>query len=90
VRYCGLDRSGLTPTTATTVETMAEVATTGEAARPGTVRLTDTSIVNPIVDTTRYGYPLQCHLAYDESISGSLAPGIHAADITFTISSTNG
>lgn len=85
VRFCGLYRSGLTSLTADSYQELAALPGTGLAQAPGFARLTDTSIKNAAVDTTRFAYWLQCNL---EQAGQSL--GLFGADVVYTISATNG
>ena len=90
VRYCALYRSGLTVATAPApVDIMAEVPTTGMDAMPGDVRLTDTSILNPTINNTRYGYALQCQINF-RGLSEGGPSGIYGANVVYTIDSANG
>ncbi len=95
IRNCGLFRTGLTPSTAGTVQELALVSPTGLAATPGTVRKTDSSIKHAIVDNTSWAYELQCQIDYlfNPDLpppSSSKTSGIFGADVIYSISSTNG
>jgi hypothetical protein len=87
VRYCGLFRSGLTPTNVEPSEKMAEVPGTGVAATPSVVRLVDTSIAFATIDNVRYGYWLQCQLPPNGLNDFA---GLYGASVTYTIDSANG
>jgi hypothetical protein len=87
VQYCGLDRADLAAATATTYKVMAQIPPTGLSARPGLVRLTDTTINFPSVDNRLYSYWLQCHL---DVRTGSFNHGIFGADVIYQISASNG
>jgi hypothetical protein len=89
VRYCALYRSGLTPATALTEDLMAVVPTTGIAANPGAQRLSSSSITHAVIDNTKWGYYLQCQINVPGQGYSSFL-GIYGADVTYTISSTNG
>lgn len=85
VQYCGLYRSGLTSTSADTVQEMAAMPATGLAQAPGFARLTDTTIQHATVNTASYVYELQCNLP----LAGQ-SLGLFGADVIYTISSANG
>ena len=84
-RYCGLDRSGLAASTASTVEQIALVPDSDSHAAGGVARLSSSSISHATVDNTNHAYWLQCQLT-----DNTHWLGIYGADVIFTISSTNG
>ena len=85
VKFCGLYRSGLTDTTQDVIDELASMPPTGIAQAPGFALLTDDSIQNARINTTKYVYWLQCNL---EQSGQSL--GLFGATVSYTISSTNG
>jgi hypothetical protein len=84
---CGLVRSGLTTTTATSYQSLATVPDTSEDAKPGIVRLSDSSIQFGTVDNTKFGYWLECQI-YALSLGPSV--GIYGADVVYTITAAKG
>jgi hypothetical protein len=92
VQYCGLARSGLTASNASSGDAvaMAVVPATGMDSAPGTVRLSDTTISHATIDESNYTYWLQCRVDLIVSAIGAPFAGIIGADVTYTISSTNG
>jgi hypothetical protein len=89
VTYCALSRGSLA--TSGSVDVMADITGTGMAATPGVVRRSDTTISHATIDQTKYAYWLQCQIVWHPSLSSTAAnAGIIGADVTYTISSTNG
>jgi hypothetical protein len=91
LQYCALVRASLASASATP-QALGVVSPTGMAAEPGTVRKSDTSISHATIDNSTYSYWLQCQILWDDRL---IAPGdayaaIVGADVTYTISSTNG
>lgn len=90
MRYCALVRKSLSPGAfADDPQVLAEVRTTGMSAKPGAVRLTDSTISRATIDESTYGYWLQCQINFLDSNSTDGA-GIIGADVTYKISSANG
>jgi hypothetical protein len=86
VRNCALARSGLTTTTAASVQVLATVpATGGESSSPTPRRPADTSISFATIDNANFAYWLQCQLS-----ETSPFVGIYGADITYRITAANG
>jgi hypothetical protein len=85
---CMLRRSGLTAATAQVHETLARVP-----ARPAgggfDWRLATTEIANAIIDNLRYAYWLECSLPLPNQ-DGPPARGVYGADVTYTISDSDG
>ncbi len=81
IRFCGLYRGGLTPDNAGTVQELASVTHTGLSDTPGTVRKTDSSIKHATVDTTSWGYELQCQIDEGEPAAEPDTAGIFGADV---------
>ena len=84
VRYCALVRHGLAAANSEPVA-IAGVAATGVGAEPGSIRLTDTSILTPTIDNGNFAYWLQCLITGGASLTGLIG-----ADVTYRISSANG
>jgi hypothetical protein len=87
-KNCGLQRVGLTTSTATHAEVMARVPGSEEITHHGLVRQTDSSIAHATVDNSRYAYYLQCQLIADPSFLPSA--GIYGANVIYTISASKG
>jgi hypothetical protein len=85
VKFCGLYRSGLTASTADTVQELASLPATGISTAPGFIRLTDSSIQNATVNNAKYVFWLQCNL---EQAGQSL--GLFGANVIYSITSANG
>lgn len=82
---CGLWRSSLAPSTATTYQPIAELPSSDTATAGGPMRLSSSSITNATVDNTHFAYWLQCQLT-----DNSYHLGIYGADVIYAISSVNG
>ena len=94
-QYCGLARSGLTASDAPSGDAVAMgmVQDTGMSDTPGTVRRSDSTISVATIDESNFTYWLQCRIALadgDLDIFMAKNAGIIGADVTYTISSTNG
>jgi hypothetical protein len=90
VRYCALVRKSLAASAYDgEPQVMAQTSGTGVSSKPGAVRQTDSSISRATIDETSYGYWLQCQIYFPSSTSTD-GVGIIGADVTYTISSTNG
>ena len=89
VLNCALVRNGLGVTTATTYHVLAAVLNTGQGATPGIVRRSTTSIAHATIDQAKWAYFFQCQLTYDPDHPDN-RHGLYGADVTYTISSTNG
>ena len=90
VRYCALDRIGLTMSTAADpTQVLAQVASTGMAETPGYVHLSTTAISHPTIDNVHDSYSLQCQL-HLRAGHWNTDSGLVGASVTYTISSTNG
>ena len=91
VRYCALVRVPLSPT-GQQIQVLAVMSSTGVAAKPGIVRLSDTSIDFATVDNANYTYYLQCQIYFDPTVAaiGGAYAGIIGADVTYTISAADG
>ena len=86
IQNCALVRSGLTPTTAQSVQVLASVPSTGvpfTSALP--LRPSDTSISYATIDNANFAYWLQCELPYTNS-----QIGLFGADVTYKITAGNG
>jgi hypothetical protein len=86
VRNCALVRSGLTPTTAESVQVLASVPATGVPyLNDQPLRPSDTSISYATIDNANFAYWLQCELTlYLDAI------GLYGADVTYKITAANG
>jgi hypothetical protein len=89
VRYCLLFRSGLTASTATTLQVMAQVQPTGIGAAPGIVRRSTSSIAHAVVNNAAWAYALQCQINITD-VTGVKLVGIYGGSVTYQISSANG
>jgi hypothetical protein len=86
IKYCGLYRAGLSDATAAeSVQPLAAVPPTGIAEAPGFARLTDTSIQRATIDNSKFSYWLQCNIP-----QAGQSLGLYGANVTYTISNTNG
>jgi hypothetical protein len=56
----------------------------GQAATPGLIRLTDTSITSATIDNVKNAYYVQCDL------NTPVGLGLYGASVTYKISSTKG
>lgn len=83
LNHCALVRTGLQRPHATTAQVMASVPDTLGA--PGLVRFASSSPSFPTVDNARFGYFLQCQIT-----AKTTDVGLYGANVTYTISSTNG
>jgi hypothetical protein len=90
VRFCALIRSGLTVSSAATIDVMAQVPSTTASGDPGIVRLTTSVISHASVDATHYVYSLQCQLTGPTTNLAHQNLGIYGADVIYTISAANG
>src|SRR4029079_3664876 len=90
VRYCALIRTPLA--VAGVVQAMAVMQSTGVAAHPGIIRLSDASIAFATVDNANFGYSLQCQIYFDPSVIavGGAYTGIIGASVIYTISAAAG
>jgi len=90
VRYCALDRIGLTTSTANDpTQVLAQVVSTGLAETPGYVHLSTSAISHPTIDNVHDSYSLQCQL-HLQAGHWNRESGIIGASVTYSISSTNG
>jgi len=86
VRNCALVRSGLTPTTAESLQVLASVPATGASYYSDQpLRPSDTSISYATIDNGNFAYWLQCEFSANTS-----ALGLYGADITYKITAANG
>ena len=87
VRNCALVRSGLTPTTAESLQVLASVPATGVPFYSGgpPLRPSDTSISYATIDNANFAYWLQCEFSENTS-----ALGLYGADVTYKITAANG
>jgi hypothetical protein len=89
VDRCELVRSGLTTSSATVAQGMAQV--TFDVNGDGTVRSTDSTINNATIDNTKYGYWLDCIVSTPHEWGVDFAlNGIYGADVIYTITASNG
>ena len=90
VLYCALVRVPLSLTGQ--LQVLAVMSSTGLAAEPGILRLSDTSIGFATVDNANYAYYLQCQIYFDPSLVaiGGAYARIIGADVTYTISAADG
>jgi hypothetical protein len=82
---CALVRSSLIPSRATIAEVLAGPLGTSE--EPGDVRLIDDSIAFATINNAKFGYWLQCRI---EAAPASGEIGLYGANVTYTITATNG
>ena len=89
VTNCALRRSGLTTSTAETVDDLAR-PTMPTSGPTGVYRVTDSSITNATINNANYGYWLECQLLDSAQWGTGADPGLYGADVTYTISAANG
>ena len=84
VRECRLERHSLDVSTAGP-DVLASLPSTGDAATPGTVRLSTTSISYKTIDRLNHVYYLSCFIAAQTD-----QLRLWGADVTYTITAANG
>jgi hypothetical protein len=84
VDFTEMWRTNMVSTIGTQTE-MADAGTTTVGGTPGDIQLSDTTIASPVIDNNQFSYYLLCGVT-----SASSVAGCYGANVTYTISGSNG